>query len=127
MRPIPKLPSLNTKYILAPLRTACLLVWVMLEFGGVSVGQVSPAPSVLDSVAMRKIDSINAIAVRMAIKRDSIAKATSLAIALRDTINNPRPLRPEQIRADRKEHYLAAGAVSVLAVLTFLLYNLRTQ
>jgi len=87
----------------------------------------SESTATLDSVAMRKIDSINDISIRNAARRESLDRATSLAIALRDTINNPRPLRPEQVRADRKEHYLAASAVALLAALTFLLYNLRTQ
>lgn len=58
---------------------------------------------------------------------DSARAATERAIALRDTINQPRPLRPEEVRANRREHLLAATGVAVLASFTFLLYNLRTR
>ena len=58
---------------------------------------------------------------------DSARAATERAIALRDTINRPRPLRPDEVRANRREHLLAATGVAVLASFTFLLYNLRTR
>jgi|GEM_PF-7032608 len=81
----------------------------------------------LDAGAQRKIDSSNIVAAHMALRRDSAAKATAIAIALRDSINTPPKLRPEQIRAERREHAYAAGAVALLATLTFFLYNLRTN
>jgi hypothetical protein len=105
-------------------------VWLALSVLFLSVStpvSAQKSTQVLDSIALHKIDSSNAVAARLLAKRDSQAKAVSLAIALRDTINNPRPLRPEQIRADRREHAFAIGAVSLLGVLTFLLYNLRSQ
>lgn len=104
-------------------RAVCLLVlfcWVALE---TARAQVAPPP---DSTVNTKGDSVLA-AFRKAQRQDSLLNAERLSISLRDSINHPRPPRPEQIRADRREHAFAAGAVGLFAFLTFLLYNLRTR
>lgn len=105
-------------------RAVCLLVLGCFASLEATHAQVAP-PS--DSTASSpKADSVLA-AFRKAQRQDSLLNAERLAISLRDSINHPRPLRPEQIRADRREHAFAAGAVGLFAFLTFLLYNLRTR
>jgi hypothetical protein len=74
-----------------------------------------------------KIDTTNKLENRLLSQKDSLDRLSKLSISLRDSINQPKPLRREQIRAERREHAYAASAVAVLATLTFILYNLRTQ
>lgn len=104
-------------------RTLCLLLLVCFAALDSARAQVAP---VTDSTANPKADSVLA-AFRKAQRQDSLLNAERLSISLRDSINHPRPPRPEQIRADRREHAFAAGAVGLFAFLTFLLYNLRTR
>jgi len=104
-------------------RALCLLILVCFAALESARAQVAPPP---DSTVNPKADSILA-AFRKAQRQDSLLNAERLSISLRDSINHPRPPRPEQIRADRREHAFAAGAVGLFAFLTFLLYNLRTR
>lgn len=103
-------------------RWICLTVLVCFAAAQAARAQVAPP----DSAVNPKADSVLA-AFRKAQKQDSLLNAERLSISLRDSINHPRPPRPEQIRADRREHAFAAGAVGLFAFLTFLLYNLRTR
>ena len=105
----------------------CLLLPYTLPAQQTKAQQDSIGMARIDSIYKARRDSATALATRIQSRIDSTAKATEVAIALRDTVNHPRPLRPEQIRADRREHLLAAGGVVAIAALTFLLYNLRTH
>ena len=79
------------------------------------------------SSTLASIDSSQLLEKKLLRQKDSLEQLSRLSISLRDSINQPKPRRPEQIRADRREHAYAAGAVALLATLTFILYNLRTQ
>jgi hypothetical protein len=53
--------------------------------------------------------------------------ATLAAISARDTLLLPKRPTEAKIRAERREHVLAASGVVLMAGLTFLLYSLRSR